>query len=241
MLTLIRIEMRKMVDTRSGLWLLLTIAGISLLIVTAGLFAGDGSDRTLANFFALTLIPVGLILPLLGILTVTTEFTQRTALATFTLVPARHLVAVAKLAAAASYALLSMVTSLALAAIGNALTVALDRGDGGWQISLDVLAGSALFQVLTVVMGVGFGLLLMNSAPAIVLYLVLPTVISILGGVFSGLRAPLEWVDLNQALAPLTDGAMTGDGWARLASAAAVWILLPITLGTARLLHRELS
>ena len=34
---------------------------------------------------------------------------------------------------------------------------------------------------------------------------------------------------------------MAGQDWARLATSAAVWVLLPLAIGTYRVLHREVK
>lgn len=240
---LTRVEMRKMVDTRSGKWLVGIIAGLSVVAVVILLFAGDGDFRTFRAFFEASLYPVAVLLPVLGILTVTTEWSQRTALTTFTLVPQRWRIAVAKLLAASGCALVSMGTSLLAATIGNGLTVALDRGDGSWSFSAGSFGKAALFQVLLIVMGVAFGMLLMNSPLALVLYFVLPTGWSILRDLVPRIEKVASWLDANVAMGVLAEGGthMTGRMWAHLATASAVWVLLPLALGAVRLMRRELK
>jgi ABC-2 type transport system permease protein len=235
------VEMRKMVDTRAGKWLVGITGAISLAVVTIALFAGDGSDRTFRAFFEYCQYPVGLFLPVLGILLVTSEWSQRTALTTFTLTPERQRIAVAKLLAATAFGLLSLLTSFAGAALGNGLTLALDRGDGSWSLPGDLLAGAALFQVLSVVMGVAFGMLLMNPALAIVTYFVAPTVLSIVRELIPRTEKTISWIDLNAPMERLAAGTMNGDMWERLAVSGAVWVLLPLVLGMIRLQRREVS
>ncbi len=239
---LTRVEMRKMVDTRSGFWLLLTIAAVSVLFVTIGLFAGEDSDRTFYNFFQATLFPVAILLPVLGIMMVTTEFSQRTTLTTFSLVPNRWKVILAKFLAGIVYALLSMVFSLLVAAIGHALAVLLGLSEhADWKIKPVAIATAALFQVTLVVTGIAFGLLLMNTPAAIVLYFVLPNVLAILGSTIKALSKSVQWLDLTSAAGPLADNTMTKDNWAHLGTAALLWIGLPVLLGSWRLHRRELK
>ena len=96
-----------------------------------------------------------------------------------------------------------------------------------------------LLQVLGVVQGVAFGAAIGNSAAAIVGLLVLPTVWSVLGAVVSWLEAPARWLDLGAASGPLLEGTMAGGDWARLATSAALWVLLPLAVGARRLVRRE--
>jgi ABC-2 type transport system permease protein len=239
------VEMRKMIDTRAGFWLLVSIGLISLAAVIIQLIWGDSDTQTLSGFFRWSLFPVGILLPVLGILTVTTEWSQRTALATFTLVPERHRIVVAKFVAASIFAALSLITSLLFSALGNALgllfTDSTGGGGGSWSLPASNLGQALLFQVLGVVMGVAFGMLLMNTPVAIVLYFMLPTVWQILTTLISAIRDAAEWLDLNRAMEPLSDGSVHGDGWGQLVTSSLVWIVVPLVLGTIRLLRREVK
>src|ERR1700710_2064191 len=94
-----RIELRKMFNTRSGFWLMASI-GIAALLATIAviLFAPD-SELTYANFGAAMGAPMAVILPMVAILSVTSEWSQRSGLTTFTLVPHRSRVIGAKVLA----------------------------------------------------------------------------------------------------------------------------------------------
>ena len=100
LLRLVRVELRKMFDTRSGFWLMASI-GISALLATAAVivFAPD-ADQTYASFGSAVGMPMAVILPIVAILSVTSEWSQRSGLTTFTLVPSRGRVMAAKGAAA---------------------------------------------------------------------------------------------------------------------------------------------
>src|SRR5690606_2903251 len=81
------VELRKLVDTRAGVWLMVAIVLSCIGFATIQLFALDPALRRFEIFFLGTLLPIGILLPVLGILTVTSEWSQRTALTTFALVP----------------------------------------------------------------------------------------------------------------------------------------------------------
>ncbi|RKR90462.1 hypothetical protein BDK92_4835 [Micromonospora pisi] len=234
------VELRKLTDTRAGYWLLIVIALAAAAIVTVQLFVMPEADQTFVNFFVPSLLPVGILLPVLGILLVTGEWSQRTAMTTFALVPQRSRVLVAKIAAATIAALASVLASLAVAAIGTALAGA-TGGAGTWSFEPVIIAYAALFQVVNVVMGVAFGMLFLNTPLAIVLYLVLPMVWSILGGLISGLRRVAEWLDLSVTMMPLTTSEVTAGQWGRIAVSVLVWVLLPLAAGMVRIVRREVS
>lgn len=79
-----------MFDTRAGSWLIASI-GISALLATGGvaLVASD-TQTTDSNFAKAIGFPMAAILPVVAILSVTSEWSQRSGLTTFTLVPRRH-------------------------------------------------------------------------------------------------------------------------------------------------------
>ena len=98
---LVRVELRKLVDTRAGFWLTASIGVIAAIVVIAMLIANRNSPENLnlGQFFGMMNIPTAIILPILAILLVTGEWSQRTALTTFTLEPRRQRVVGAKLVA----------------------------------------------------------------------------------------------------------------------------------------------
>jgi ABC-2 type transport system permease protein len=234
------VELRKLGDTRAGMWLLIVIG-----LVTAGTSAvmlgwSPDEEQTLRGFFEFGLVPSAVLLPVLGILSMTSEWSQRTALATFTLVPARIRVVAAKLAAGLLIAIASTAATLALSAAANLLGGALG-GAGTWRIDGSLLWQGLLLQVISVLLGMGFGALLLNSPLAIVTYLVLPTLWSVLGGTIKALGSAAEWLDVNVTSAALSDPGTTAGEYGRLAVSFLVWVLLPLALGTWRVVKREVS
>jgi hypothetical protein len=234
------VELRKLADTRAGLWLLIVIglaaAGTAAILLG---FAPD-EEQTFNQFFQFGLLPTSVLLPVLGILSMTGEWSQRTALTTFTLVPARGRVIAEKLAAGVLIAVAATAVTFAIAAAGNLLGIALG-GDGSWSTSAALLGQAVLIEVVSVLMGLGFGALLMNSPLAIVTYFALPTVWSILGATIKGLKSVAEWLDMNVAGMPLAEAGVTGAEWARFGVATAVWVVVPLLLGTVRTLRREVA
>jgi len=236
------VELRKMADTRAGFWLIVATALISVAIVTIQLFAADPPDQNFQNMFQSTLFPTAVLLPILGILSVTSEWTQRTALTTFAITPRRQRIAAAKLLAAVVLGIVAIVPGLVVGAIGNAVAGGMDSAAGDWSFSATLLAYALLFSVMNTVWGIAFGMLFMNSAVAIVLYFVVPTVWSILVQMISGLKGASEWLDFTVTSTPLfEDAALTGTEWAKLAASLGLWVVLPGVLGLVRLLKREVS
>lgn len=241
---LIKVELRKLVNTRSGFWLVVSMAIIAFVIMAAMLIFSNEEDLSFGGIFGLMNIPTGFLLPVLAILLVTSEWSQRTGLVTFTLEPKRSRVVVAKLITSVVAALGAVVVALALAALGTVLAGAFRGGPAGsWDMTVAGVANSALLQLLALLSGFAFGMLIMNSAAAIVLYFVLPTVWSILGQVVPWLRENVqEWGDFALAQFPLQSGEWATSGeWARLAVSGTIWLVIPLILGIWRLLRSEVK
>jgi ABC-2 type transport system permease protein len=131
---LTHVELRKLVDTRAGAWLLAVTALAAVATSLIELFFADGGDQTFSGFFEFGLVPATYLLPVLGILSMTGEWSQRTALTTFTLVPARGRVIAAKLAAGVLVAIAATLATAVFAAVANLIGLGVG-GDGSWHLS----------------------------------------------------------------------------------------------------------
>ena len=120
-----------MVDTRAGLWLQITMVALTAAVVIARRVFGEGGDHTFAGVLDVGLQPAAVLLPITGILLVTSEWSQRTGMITFALVPVRSRVLVAKLIAGLALALATLVMAVAVVAAG--VLVASPGLDGTWS------------------------------------------------------------------------------------------------------------
>jgi len=233
------VELRKQLDTRAGVWLLISIAVISAGFIVLTLFTADRGDLTWTNLLAAASIGQLLLLPLIGVMAATSEWSARTALTTFTLEPRRTRVSLAKLASAGTLGLVVMIATLAVSALLNVIGIVWLDGDGSWVLDGGIVAGTALALVLLVWQGVAFGLAFLSTPIAIVAYLALPTVWSILTLTIESLRGPAEWLDVNQTLLTLMMGTMIADDWPKLLVSLLVWLGLPLAFGLWRTARRE--
>src|SRR5699024_2432780 len=166
---LVKVEIRKMLDTRAGFWLAMSMVILSALITLGVLVVGDLPDLTFGNFFGLMNIPLSLLLPVLAILLVTSEWNQRTAMVTFSLEPRRSRVIIAKFVTAIIAAVAAVAVALAFGAIGNIIAAVLyDAPAGDWHMTTSGLGNSFLIQLIGLLQGFGFALLLMDSPAPIV-------------------------------------------------------------------------
>jgi ABC-type transport system involved in multi-copper enzyme maturation permease subunit len=227
------VELRKATDTRAGFWLQVATAGITLAAVVILLIVGKRPDRALDQVLALAVQPAGVLLPVVGILLVSSEWSQRTALTTFTLVPQRSRVLAAKVAAGTLIALVAMVACLALSAFGVAVA------GGEMTLSAGLLGQMTLYTVTAMLMGVAFGAMLQSPAPAIVLSFAAPLAFTALGSI-SALKDAERWVDQARSLGPLPDELLSATQWAQAGTTLALWLAVPLAIGAWRLVRGEI-
>ena len=229
-------ELRKMVDTRAGRWMVIVMAAVAAIILAAFLIWGPAEDASFSGLLQLSTLPLAMLLPVLGIMAATAEWTQRTGLVTFTLEPRRGRVVLAKALAALLLAAIVLVVAVAASALANVM-----GGTGEWDLTAAAGGGLALALLIYVLQGVAFGLAFLNTPVAIVSALVLPMIWSIATTAVSALDDVGKWLNLDAVMQPLFAGEMAGQDWAQLATAGGVWVLLPLAIGTWRVLTREVK
>ncbi len=187
---------------------------------------------------------MAMLLPIVGVLAATSEWSQRTALVTFTLEPRRTRVGLAKVVGAIGSGLALLVVTVGLAALAHLLVVAFRDAGPAWDVSVRAVLYLALSVVLFMAQGVGFGLLLRSTPAAIVTLLLAPTLFGVVGGLVPGMADVLPWIDLGTAGEPLLFGsasALDGQGWAQLGTATLIWVVAPLAGGLWRTARSEIS
>ena len=241
----VQIELRKMFDTRSGFWLMASI-GIAALLATIAviLFAPD-SELTYATFGAAIGFPMAVILPMVAILSVTSEWSQRSGLTTFTLVPHRNRVILAKAIASVTVGIVSMLLAFAIGALGNLVGTAITGTPVVWDMSLTDCLCIVLANVLGLLTGFMLGVLIRSSSGAIVAYFVysfvltgLLTLLANSQGWFESLR---PWVDVNYAQGALFNGTPTGEEWANIGVTGICWLVIPLAAGLRLVMRSEVK
>jgi ABC-2 type transport system permease protein len=240
---LVKIELRKMFNTRSGFWLLVSIGVLSVVATGAVLLFAPDSEIAYGNFAAAIGLPMSVILPMIAILGVTSEWSQRSGLTTFTLVPSRGRVIGAKAIATSFVGVVSMAAAFAVGAVGNLLGSTITGLDAVWDVSLTAAAQIFLGNLVGMAIGFTLGVVLRSSAAAIVGYfvvsLVLPGVLDLLAQVRPWFDDLQPWIDWNETqIALFENGTDTAREWAMLASTTGIWIALPLALGL-RFLRRS--
>ena len=235
---LVAVELRKMVNTRAGFWLQFATVAITVLVVIVRTAMGDAADHTFASVLAVGIKPAAVLLPIAGILIVTSEWSQRTGMITFALVPVRSRVLVAKLVASVLLALAMLVVSVGVVAVGVLVTSS--GVDGAWSDAVPLIGQSAVYLTGGMLTGVAFGAILLTSTPAIVALFALPIVWTA-AATLSFFADAAPWTDTRLALDPMPQAVMSATQWAHAGTALALWMLLPLLAGIWRITRREVA
>jgi ABC-2 type transport system permease protein len=246
---LVKVELRKMFDTRAGRWLLISIAGLTALVLIIQLIVllSQGDKATFNSFGAGANIPMVILLPVLGVMSVTGEWSQRTAMVTFTLVPHRERVLLAKYVSALIIAVVAVVIAYVLMTLTNVIYGGLSSSYPiTWDSSLFGVVLTFLLYVIAMSTGFAFGSAFLNTAVAIVVYFVynfvLPGLFQLGAFLMNWFEKVQPWLDFNAAQAPLQGGtSVTGKEWAHLVVSGLLWLGIPLVVGVRRWLRAEVK
>jgi ABC-2 type transport system permease protein len=233
---LLRVEWGKATETRAARWLLAAVAASTVGLMLAPILAPSSIDQTYTSYLSFAAMGLSILLPVVAILTLTSEWSQRTVLTTFTQEPRRMRVVTAKIAVslmlgAGAAVFGGLVTAAGLtvaAASGRTLDADLDVG---------LVIAFVLYVLLNIMTGVALGALVHNSAAAIVASFVLPIGFALLG---RASQAVTDWLDYTAAFTWLLDGQWSGHT-AQITVAVVLWVAAPLAVGLVRTVRREIN
>lgn len=242
---IVAVELRKSFDTRAGQWLLASVGIFSLLTTGAVIAFSPDDDFTYSTFTTTIAFPMSVILPIVAALAVTAEWTQRSGLTTFTIVPHRGRIMLGKAVALVSVALPATVLAFVVGAGGTVVASWISGQDAVWDHHLSAVPYVFLSLALSLAMGLVCGTLIRNSAGAIVAFFVfsfvVPPLLGLLAVTQDWFRDVQPWVDLDLQLAALLRGSFDSEQWAQLAVTSGLWLFLPLAAGLWSLLRSEVK
>lgn len=242
---LVQVELRKSFDTRSGRWLLASLA-LGALLTTGAIIAWAPTSELAYSEFTLAIgVPMTIILPIIAVLSVTSEWSQRSGLATFTLVPHRERVILAKAVAAVLVTVPATAVAFSVGALGNIVATRLADVPTVWNQSLVDVGYFAAGQTLLLLVGFLLGALIRNSSGAIVAYMlygfVLPGLLAFLAFNQDWFADARPWVDAKYSQDALLRGELAGDGWSHLAVTTVTWLVVPMVVAVWNVLRSEVK
>ena len=233
---LLRVEWGKATDTRAARWLLVAVAASTVGLMLIPLLSPSSVKQTATSYLDFAASSLTLMLPVVAILTLTSEWSTRIALTTFTQEPRRLRVVNAKI-------VVSLLLAGGAAAFGGLVTAAgvgLAAASGRHvdaDLTTTVLIGYLLNVVLNVLTGVALGALVHNTAAAIVLAFALPISFNMLGRAWQPIA---EWLDYPTAFTWVLNGQWSGHTPQILVSVV-LWVAAPLGAGLVRTVRREVN
>lgn len=233
---LVRVEWAKATDTRAARWLLALVALSTAGMMLAPVLAPTSFDQTHTSYLRVAALALSILLPVVAILMLTGEWSQRSVFTTFTQEPRRTRVVNAKLAA-----------SLVLvggAAVFGGVVVAAGLGlasASGRAVEADLTAGAIigylLYVLLNVLAGVALGALLQSSATAIAASFALPAAFALLG---TASKLVAEWIDMSGPFNWVLENEWGGHV-PQISVAILFWVAVPLAAGVVRTMRRDVT
>ena len=241
----IGVELRKMFDTRSGFWLMASVVIVGVLTTVGTILFAPDADLSYYTFAKAIGFPMTVLLPIIAVLAITGEWSQRSGLSTFTLVPHRNRVIAAKVIASLTVGVVAMVFALVIGLLGNLAGTAIAGTELVWDVSfahgVNIIVGS----LLCLLTGTMLGVLFRSTPVALVAYfiyaLLVPTVFEILASSEKWFQDLRPWVDLNLAESWLFEGTLSGEQWTQLSVSVAIWLVLPGLVGLRMVMRSEVK
>lgn len=245
---LVLVELRKSYDTRAGFWLLVTIGGLVALVEGFILIATLVQETPIfyEDFAVTASFLTSILLPVLAIMLVTSEWTQRGAMVSFALEPRRLRVVLAKLVVSVLLALVTLAFMCLLAVLLTGICEAVQPELTEWEVEKEFFIGFTIIQLCNMLIGFALAALLLNTPAAIVIYFgywyLLPAVLAGLGAIDDTLADLLEWINFRVATFPLIEWEMdTGEEIGKFVVSGTVWMVVPLVLGIVRILRTEVK
>jgi len=245
---LFSIELRKSADTRAGRWLIGVTVGLALLanvifLIVAATHPHD--EASFGDFVAVSAFVSSVLLPVLGIMLVTSEWSQRTAMTTFTLEPRRMRIVLAKMLAGVALTAFVIVFALVVGVICNLLLGTMRDAPIDWTFGWSGFFGFIINQTFAMLGGFALACLLLNTPAAIVAFFayryVLPTLLAIGSALMEWFSHLAPWIDFQSASAELYDMPLTGSQWGHLVVSGIIWLVLPLAIGLWRIRRAEVK
>jgi hypothetical protein len=236
--TLLRVELRKMLDTRSGKWILAAAVGLAAILLGWKLFHTSTVEVSFSSYNSAGGPSVAFILPLVGLLAMTSEWTQRTALTTFTMSPKRLRVFSAKLVAALLLAAVVVAVTLVLTFLATLLGGAISGDGASFANVAGELRISIIATLLQVVRGAATGALLPITGLAVGVYFVAPTAWAAIAP--NVLGSASSWFDIFETYDRLASTS-PGQHLAQTFTSILAWVAIPAAIGLYRSTHREVK
>ncbi len=202
-------------------------------------------EASFGDFVAVSAFVSSVLLPVLGIMLVTSEWSQRTAMTTFTLEPRRMRIVLAKMLAGVALTAFVIAFALVVGVICNLLLGTMRDAPIDWTFGWSGFFGFIINQTFAMLGGFALACLLLNTPAAIVVFFayryVLPGLLALGSALMEWFSHLAPWIDFQSAQGELYDMPLTGTQWAHLAVSGFIWLVVPLVIGLWRIRRAEVK
>jgi ABC-type transport system involved in multi-copper enzyme maturation permease subunit len=244
---LFQVELRKSVDTRAGRWLIGITVGAALLAEVIYLIVAVNKDLdgSYGSFVAASAFVSSFLLPILGVMLVSSEWSQRTAMTTFSLEPRRMRIVWAKMLAGISLTAFVVAFALVVGLVFVLLFAGLQGSSPDWTFGWSGFGGFVINQTFAMLSGFALASLLLNTPAAIVVYVVyryvLPGLFALGSALMTWFSHVAPWLDFQSAQSELYDMPLTASQWWHLVVSGCLWLVVPLVIGLWRIQRAEVK
>jgi ABC-2 type transport system permease protein len=243
---LVNVELRKAVDTRAGLWLVGVTAGLALVadLLIAIILAAQDEALAYGDLVAGAAFVCSVMLPVLGIMLVTSEWSQRTAMTTFALEPRRMRIVLAKMVVGVLLTVFVVAFALVVGLLSNLLYGALG-GTLDWTFGWTGFFAFVATQTMAMLGGFALACMLLNTPAAIVVFFVykwvLPGILALGAALMAWFNDLAPWIDFQAAQGELYNAPLTSAQWGHLVVSGFIWLVVPLVIGLWRIRRAEVK
>ncbi len=235
---IIRSELRKAFSTRASIAITLValLLTVGMSIWSAVLLEAGESWYIPFKQVASPLVTIS---PLLVILLVCEEWDKGSALVTFTQVPKRSRIVVAKTVVAVLIFLVSFVVSLLLTLFVSVTASNVHHFSLNWNASLSSFLTLVLPLLVNMGLGLAMALFSRSTVISISLYFIIPPITVMLSQI-SSIGEYARWISLGHSSSIFVAG-LTPQTYSQIAVSVIFWIAVPFVIGFVNICKRDIE
>lgn len=236
--SIVKAEARKATDTQVAKTIIVTTAFLTLAMFIASILRFENNSSWTDPFVAIS-SPASTLLAIIFILLICEEWTRGTALVTYTFVPQRNKVILAKLIILFVFFLGTIIALYTFSAIASIIASGIHSYSIFWSEPIYSVVLLALPLLVNMLFGFSMAMATQETTIALGLYFVLPP-ITVIASQLPVIGSYSKWFSLEHSSSLFIAGA-TGVSAAHYICSILIWIVVPCIIGIFRNKKRDLD
>lgn len=236
--SIVKAETRKATDTRVSRITLTTLVLFTIAMSVVGIFNFEIMDSWTGTFSTIS-SPACTILPIIFIFLLCEEWTHGTALVTYTFIPQRNKVILAKFFVLITFFIGTVIILYVLSAITSIIASNFDIGLIYWSEPISSIFFLMMPLLVNMLFGFSVAILIHETSFAIALYFIIPPA-TVIAAQLPIIGPYAKWISLEHSSSIFIAGA-SGVTTAQYICSLFVWILIPCIIGIIRNIKEDLN